>query len=348
MRKTTQLAVTIVLAAVLAGCGGTNTLQPSPAGGASAALKLGSATLPGIAARHGTALGTHALRPNPCCVRTLFVSDPGANAVQLYQYPSGTYLGAVPQPPALSQPQGECVDATNPQHVFVANTSASTIVEYAHSGAYVMQLADPGEYPVDCAYRQTGPTSGVLAVSNIYTTSGPPYSGSISIYTNTGGVWTGPTIYNPPGTADRQLYYIDYRGTTLYIDGFHYSLQFFFMKMSQSGTFTQIALSSAPCGGINFPGGVQRIGNYLAVGDQSPNSGCPNILHVLPNGVVTGSTTLSPPPGDLVQFFHRGPRVVAPDYFGGSADIYAYPGGALVTPVSGTLVQPLGSAISHQ
>ena len=340
----TTVAGVVFSTALLAGCGGSNALQPSPAGGASAAIGIPFLGVPGVAVRRGTALGTHALlRPNPCCVQTIFVSDFGANEVQLYKFPNGNYVGQLPQPPeTFSLPVGECVDATNPQHVFVANDGMSTIDEYTHGGVYVMHLADTGEEPVSCAYRQTGPTSGLLAVGNNATSTLGP--GSISVYVNNAGVWSGPTTYMPPGSPF--VDFVAYKGSTLFFDA-HAAGVVHFMSMSPTGAFTVIPIARPPCP-INIAGGVQQIGSYLAIGDESPSPGCPNILHVLPSGGVIGSTTLSPSPNDLVQFFRKGSKLVAPDAGGANADIYSYPGGSLLTNVTATLVSPVGSAISHQ
>jgi hypothetical protein len=343
-----SIGVAVLAAAFMAGCSG-NALQPAPTKGASAAVERSFLKPFGNSAMHVTTSGTHPLlQPNPCCVRTLFISDQDGSQVQLYKFPNGNYLGQLGSPPeGFNHPEGECVDATNPQHVFVTNLYNSTIDEYGHNGAYVMHLSDPGEHPVSCAYRQTGSTSGVLAVGNVETTS--LGGGSISVFTDNAGVWSGPTTFTPTGASMYNVYFIAYKGTTLYIDGLLNAAQFFFMKMSQSGTFTPIALfgASCPCT-INYPAGVQHVGNYLAVGDQSPSSGSPNIYHVLPNGQVVGSTTLSPSPAELLQFFVEGSNMAGPDYSGMNADIYAYPGGALVTPIAGGLVGPLGSAVSHQ
>ena len=309
MRITAKSAVTVVSVAILlAGCGGNNALQPAPASGAPVALKRLSMLPPGVAVLHGSALGTHALmHPNPCCVRTLFVSD-GSNQVQLFQFPSGVYQGALPQPTlpaaAFSSPQGECVDTTNPQDVFIANSGASTIDEYTHNGTFVMEFADTGWVPISCSYRQISPNNAQLAVGNFAATSGA--SGSVSVYTETAGVWSGPTVYAPPGNSNL-IYYVAYMNNKLYFDLVN-SGTFAFMKMSQSGNFTPIPLFGlCPCP-INFPGGVQAVGTYLAVGDQRPSPGFPNIYHIDPTGQVIGSTSFSPSPSDLVQFFRRGTR----------------------------------------
>lgn len=350
MRITAKPIATVVfLVALLAGCGGNNALQPSITDGTSPALKRVSMLPPGVAVLHGTALGTHALmHPNPCCVRTLFVSDYGAGRVQLYQFPSGTYQGQLPQPtvPAapFSAPEGECVDTTNPQHVFIANSGASTVDEYTHNGTFVVELSDTGWIPISCSYLQTSPTTALLAVGNYAATSGA--SGSVSVYTENAGVWSGPVIHAPSGNQTL-IYYVAYMNNKLYLDLLN-SGTFEFMKMSPLGNFTPIPLFGlCPCP-INFPGGVQAVGSYLAVGDQRPSLGFPNIYHIAPTGQVLSSTTLSPSPSDLVQFFRRGSRVVGPDAAGANADIYSYSSGTLMTPITTTLVQPVGSAVSHQ
>ena len=350
MRITTPAAAAVLATALLSACSGNNALQPAHAGAGATAGGLLVAR-PGTVLRHGAA-GGRVARPNPsCCVQTLFVSDASANQVQLYDFATGTHVNTLAQPttPAapFNLPQGECTEPNNPQHVFITNTAASTIDEYTHAGAFVMQLNDSGEAPVSCDYRATSSTSGLLAVGNIETLPGS-FGGNIAIYTNTNGVWAGPTIYNPPGTQDWRVYFVAYKGATLYFDATHYSGQFTFAKMSPIGNFTQIPLSGAPCVGINFPGGVAHIGNYLAIGDQAPNSACPNILHVQQNGTVVGSTTLSTSPSDLAQFVRKGPNLVGVDLNGPNADIYTYASGALNIPVTTFLTQPIGAAISHQ
>ena len=347
MKKTIKLAGSLVaLGALLAGCGGNNALQTAPPIGSQVAVNRISILPPGVAALHRAAPGTHVLmHPNPCCVRTLFVSDYGASQVQLYQYPNATYQGALPQPPeTFSAIQGECVDTPNPQNVFIANSGMSTIDEYDHSGTYVRTLSDTGWVPISCSFRQTGPNSGRLAVGNYAATSGT--SGSVSVYTETGGVWTGPVVHTLTG-PQILVYYVAYKNNTLYLD-VEASGTFQFLSMSPGGTFAPIALSGlCPCP-IGFPGGVQSVGNYIAVGDQRPPPGSPNIYHILTTGQVTAFTFLSPSPVDLVQFFRLGTFVVGPDAGSANADVYTYPVGVLQTPISAPLVQPVGSAISHQ
>lgn len=346
-----SVAAAASVTVLLAGCGGGNT-PLNPQNGTATMLRSPSVALPGVVAPYRVARSARIAHPN-CCPQMLFVSDYAANQVQLYKYPAGTSQGALAQPtlPALpfNQPQGECVDTPNPQNVFIANTGASAIDEYTQAGTFVRQLNDPGQYPVSCAYRQTGPNSGVLAVGNIYSTAS--IIGSISVYTDTNGVWAGPVVHLASiGGVDRQVFFVAYKGNTLYFDGLKYSFsQFYFMKMSPNGTFTPITISGSSCT-LNFPGGIQHIGSYLAVGDQSPSSGCPNIYHVLPNGAVNGSTTLSPSPSDLAQFVRAGAKVVVPDAGAGNASLYDWPSGSfnMPLPTPPPLTQPVGSVVSQQ
>ena len=229
-------------------CAGNATQQFAPAG----------AVPSGVPSLRVVALGAHPLRPNPCCVQTLFVTDLAANQVQLFKFPQGTYLGQLPQPPErFNGVDAECVDATNPQHVFIPNQSMSTIDEYTHDGIYVMHLDDPAGFPTSCAFRSTGTNSGILAVGNFYNSNF--IGGSVSIYKVNAGVWTAPATYYP--SNDPSVYYMDYKNDTLFLD-VTYAGTFGLLKMSPIGHFTPITLygSACPCT-ISVPSGIQHTGN---------------------------------------------------------------------------------------
>lgn len=354
LSRSAQYAFSVAAAVgILAGCssGGSGVgSQLAPVTDSSSVRSRSISVLsPGVPLLHRVSVGSHPVRPNPCCNKLLFVSDSGNNTVQLFDYPSGTWVGSLPPPPppGFMTPQGECVDTPNPQHVFIANTAASTILEYAHTGAtgtLVHQLPDPGQYPVSCSYRSTGPNSGMLAVGNIHAASGPG-GGSVSVYTLTNNVWGTPVTYSPPGFT--YVYFVSYQNATLYLDELASSATVFqFDSMSPSGTFTPIPLIG---GSVTFPGNVQAFSNYVAVGDQVPAAGSPTIYQVLvPSGQVSGSTTITGS-GDIVQFFRKGSRIVAPDAINATANIYNYPGAnTILAPISAPLVQPIGSAVSHQ
>ncbi len=279
-------------------------------------------------------------------MQTLFVTDNSSGEVQRFRFPNGAYIGPLPQPPeTFYSLNGACVDATNPQHVFIVNSGEYTIDEYDHNGNYVMHLSDTLSNGglTSCAYSSTGPASGLLAVGSYANANN---AGTVSIFTNNNGSWSGPVIYSE--SAGSYVVFMTYLGTTLYLST-EESGAFKFAKMTPTGTFTPIPLfgPSCPCT-VNFPGGVQQVGRYIAVGDQLASSGAPNIYRVLPTGKVVGGLMLSPSPTDLAQFDVEGALVVAPDGDSANANIYSYQNGTFMTSVTNALVAPIAGVVSHQ
>lgn len=292
---------------------------------------------------------SHPMKPN-CCgyAKLLYVSDAigGASftgAVQVFNWPSGTYVGALAAPPeGWSQPQGECVD--NKGNVYVANTSRSTIDEFSHSGTFVQALQDSGQYPVGCSFDQG---NGNLVVSNIITTSGG--AGSLSIYTGATG---SPTVVAVPNMA--RVYFIATAGKTgvTYFDGSDSSGAFQYDSYTDSSNaVTPITVSG---GSILFPGSVMfsRMNRWVNVGDQDTFSS-PTFYQLSQTSATTativGSTVTTCPTSvcDIVQGSIKGPRLDGPDAVQLTANIFPYPaGGSPTTTISGVFNQPIGSAIS--
>jgi hypothetical protein len=335
-------------AALLGGCNGTAT-QPRPelsTVGASAAIHNGNAasTLvvnPKFAGRKANAL-LH-LRPLrgkiAANTKTFWISDAINNVVQVFSYPSGTYLGTAPTPPeGFSEPQGMCSDKSG--DVFVANSNEQTIDEYSGMGRFLHALSNPGEYPVGCS---VDPSSGTLAVSNIYANNGP---GGISLYQKASGSpqqLTDPNLY--------QVYFIAYYGRTgkLYYSGFDNS---YYASLGSyiKGKFRKFTMKDKS---IEFPGTV-AYADYtksLVIGDQGTAS--PTFYQVKDNGNVIGTTVLACPGNcDIAQATVEGEKLIGPDVqvdgsIANSASIYPYPvgGQALVTVTAG-FSEPTGSAVS--
>jgi DNA-binding beta-propeller fold protein YncE len=83
----------------------------------------GSATSPNASIVPHRATGTHSIEVN-CCAnkKTLFISDSGNNTVQVFDFPSNSYIGELSSPPeGFNEPQGMCSD--NKGDVYVANTA---------------------------------------------------------------------------------------------------------------------------------------------------------------------------------------------------------------------------------
>ncbi len=256
-------------AALLAGCssGATSSLAPTGsapvAGGASKLMHNGhvlstSILDPKVQIRKSDLSKSHPLHGKiDARTKTFWISDSGDNVVQVFSYPSGTYMGALSAPPeGFSEPQGMCSDKNG--NVFIANTENSKIDEYAANGTYMQSLSDPGEYPAGCA---VDPKSGTLAVSNIIATSG--YAGGISLYNNASG---SPQTLSDPNMYE--VFFVGYLGKTgnLYYSGFNNN---FYAAVSSyiGGNFALLNISGAT---IGFPGTVSNAHKTgsLAIGDQ--------------------------------------------------------------------------------
>jgi hypothetical protein len=228
-----------------------------------------------------------------------------SNGVYVYAYPKGTLVGTLT---GFNGPQGECVDQSG--NVFIANTGASQIIEYAHGAKNpTATLDDPNEYPVSCSVN---PKNGDLAVTNILSGSGGP--GSVSVFKKASGA--------PKTLSDANIHRMDFLGYddkgNLFVDGTDSSGGFRYAKLpSGRKKFVDITLDKA----IQFPGDVQYDGKYIAIGDQ----GTANVYQTS-GGTVVGTTTL----GGAQQvgtFFIFGTTILCPSSCAGDVSAYAYPGG---------------------
>jgi DNA-binding beta-propeller fold protein YncE len=242
----------------------------------------------------------------------LYLSD-GGGYVYVYAYPGGKLEGTLT---GFSLPQGECVDGAG--DVFITNTNLSQILEFAHGGTQpIATLNDPGEYPDGCAID---PTTGDLAVTNL-SAYGSGQTNSVSIYSSAQGT---PTLYTDPDIYFMFFCAFDNKGD-LFVDGQHFGGAGHGFQLAElpkgSSTFTNIAMPVV----VDFPGGVQWDGKYVAVGDQEADV----IYHVRVVGItatVVGTTALT---GglDVVQFWIQRDNVVGPDYLSSDAGLWKYPAG---------------------
>lgn len=328
LRSAQHIAGASAAAAILAACNG-GVSQLAPAGSQSVGLP---STL-----RNGSTVVVHSRRgrswmvPSAKAHRLLYVTDSGTNTVVVYSYPKLKIVGTLT---GFTNPQGDCVDKAN--DVWIVNTEASQIIEYAHGGTTPLAtLNDPNQYPVGCAFD---PTSGNLAVSNFYSTNGPP--GSVSIFKNASG---SPTVYTPPNFA--VVYYLGYDPKDrLYLDGIDSGSAFLFASFNGT-TFKSITLDH-PIGG---PGAVQAIGNDIVVGDQT------NGANAAYRFAISGSTgklvQTTPLTGahDIVQFYILNKALVGGDFnpSGSTADRFSYPAGGTPTKTASGLSAPIGAVISR-
>jgi hypothetical protein len=263
----------------------------------------------------------------------LYVSSVLSDDVYAYSYTTHSLVGTLT---GFETPYGLCVD--NAADLWIVNDGAQQIVEYAHGGTSpIATLSDSGEYPEGCS---VDPTSGNLAVTNFYSATG---GGSVSIYTGAKGT---PQTYTDPTIVEYRFCGYDSHGN-LFVDGVTASSTFAFAELPKgSGTFTDIPLDQK----VEWPGGVQWDGKYVAVGDTDAG-----VIYRVngAKGQIKGTTSLSN--SDYVNQFwivvpllgksHKNLNVVAPSQDGGDVGLYAYPaGGAPTATIS--VEEPFGAAVS--
>jgi DNA-binding beta-propeller fold protein YncE len=262
----------------------------------------------------------------------LYVSSVLTGDVYVYSYSNQQLMGTLT---GFEQPYGLCADKAG--NVWIVNDGASEIVEYAHGGTSpIATLSDPGEYPEGCS---VDPVTGNLAVTNFYSTSG---AGSVSIYAGAQGA---PHLYADSAMANYRFCGYDAQ-RNLFVDGVTGSSAFAFAELPKgSSTFTNIALNQK----IEWPGGVQWDGKYVAVGDTDAaaiyqTNGA--------KGQVKGTTQLDGA-NYVNQFWidttgkkkRQHESVVAPSQDGGVAGLYNYPAGGSPKATI-TVSEPFGATVS--
>jgi hypothetical protein len=266
----------------------------------------------------------------------LYVSDPQANRVVVYSFPYGKVVGELR---GLDSPAGECID--NDQNVWISETYASRLVEYAHGGTKrIAKLADTEQYPLDCSID---PLTGNLAVANAENSNGG--QGSIAIYTGASGT---PKLY-----SFSKLYYPFFLGyddaSNLFVDGQGPDGGFVFGELpAGKRTFTKISLHKA----FELAGGVLWDGSYVTVGDEGAGvvyqtSGA--------GGQIVGTTHLSGAQ-NVPQFWipklgdgsvkQQGSKIVGPNLNGANVMFWRYPSGGAATRTLDGPDAPFGAAVS--
>lgn len=273
--------------------------------------------------------------PNAKHSALLYISDAESADVYVYTLPdlklSGTLTG-------FSFPGGECSDSRGNVWITDVTTGGSRIVEYAHGGISPISILSDAN--ADAANCSADPSSGDLAVTNVFTVSGG--QGSVAIYKGASG---SPALYQ-----DSDIYYVYFTGYdnagNLYVDGVSNALTFEFAELRKgSSAFTNITLD-AP---ITFPGSVQWDGHHMTTTPQEPTDNAIYRLKISGSiGSVIGKTRLKLPSCALSQTWIAGTRVASSCFnaSGSSVDLWRYPrGGRPVESVPGSK-EPGGTTIS--
>lgn len=294
--------------AALAGCGGS-------------AVGSGFGVVPSSRAPAAKAPGGPAL---------LYVTDTVTSDVYVFSYPKGKLKQTLT---GFRDPAGECADSQG--NVFITNTGANTIVEYAHGGTKpIATLKDPGFFPVGCSVDSK---TGNLAVTNVPSNYSTP--GNVVIYRHAKGRPRGN--YTDPNISQFLLCGYDAQGN-LFVDGQNASYASAFAELPAGGTkLVDVKLDQQ----IQIAGGIQWDGKYVAIGDQS-NDTIYQFSFDGTQGTKMGSTQLGGAT-EVFQFWIDGSRVVGPDTYGSDVGIWNYPAGGSPLKTIGGLYVPLGTVISR-
>lgn len=261
----------------------------------------------------------------------LYISEFSSGRVAVLSYPSGTEVGSLK---GLLAPSGICGDVAG--HLWVTDTLNQRIVEYRiGQPKRIAILQDPDEYPVDCSID---PTSGDLAVTNLYGSASPSLAaGSVVIYKKARGRPQGP-YYD---SVMYYMYFCNYDPSgDLFFDGESYGGQFRLAELPHdNGNIIDISLDQ----NIEQPGDIQFDGSDLLLGDQQ--------AHVVYDVSVSGSqaNVLSSTPlqqvSEIEQFAFTGSSIVAATGTGNRVSTWDFPNGGQPTATIKKMATPLGLAL---
>ena len=247
--------------------------------------------------------------------KTLFVSETyranrGFGDVQLFEYPSGKYLGMLPAPPeGYDGPAGECLDRTG--DVYIVN--AENVDEYTGEGKFVRSIGDEQLNPTKCSVSATNDD---LAVTNTNIEGGDD---SVSIFRDARG---SPKVISSGYFFD--LGYISYDSAgNVFVDGDRYP-----GGLEQYGEIPngKAVLEPVQLDRNIQPYRLQFDGRYVAIGSLHRK------IYRASGSHIVGSTTLS---GGVPPFFIAGDRMLTlngPKKGHYYVHVYQYPKGG--TPLS--------------
>jgi DNA-binding beta-propeller fold protein YncE len=265
-----------------------------------------------------------------------YISDAESGDLYVYSYPGAKLKGTIT---GLNGPEGECSDKAG--DVFVANTGATEVLEYAHGGmSPIATLNDSGYYPLGCS---VDPTTGNLAVTNacaeLYGQC--VADGNVLVYADAKGK---PKAYSDSSIAEYSFCGYDDQGN-LYVDGLNNS-NFAFAELRRShSSFTDITLNQT----IYQPGGVQWDGKYVAIGNEDLYNNI--VLEFAIKGTQGTLARAGGTPLDggklVVQFWIQGNVIIGPNHGGsGSVMFWRFPAGGSPTKTLDAFSTPIGSTVS--
>lgn len=265
----------------------------------------------------------------------LYVSDLDTDDVDVFAYPKTKLVGTLT---GFDAPYGLCSDKNG--DVFVAQLDGFNVVEYAHGGKSPINTLSVSGYPIGCS---VDPKTGNLAVATYDGVSAP---GGVFVFQHAGGnpkEYNAPNMYyyNPPAYDDHGNLFVETE--ELSSGGTHV------VELPRgSGTFKSLYLNVT----INFPGGVQWDGKYVALDDQLfGTTGGSGIYRIQVKGDVGTVVSEFALPGscgspDVLQPWIQGSNIIAPDVACKNVGIDKYPSGVNEEYLSGP-EYPIGATVSE-
>ena len=306
----TRNAINVGLAgALLAGCSGAQVpLAPERATSQSRA-----------AAAHAHP-GISWMLPEAKKQNLLYIAN-DTSEVLIYKYEHGFRQVGTIYPPAYPL-NGICADNQGDVWVPAGDSGSGYVLEYPHGGTTpIATLYTAGYYPSACAVDNT---TGNLAVTSVCSGSGcDVHGGSVAIYHRAKG--------NPKVFKDLQMplfYFCTYDDTgNLFVDGSGQYSQSFNVAELPKGKKKFINLTVDQY--IDYPGGIQWDGTYLAIGDRYDNL----IREYEVNGrnATEFSQTLLNGTTGALGFLVQKRQVIVPGSTSASVDFYKYPAGGAPT-----------------
>jgi hypothetical protein len=280
--KNLSYASSIAIAALLAGCGGSQIPQSY------VGTPMGVATqLPSQMANVNEDSSRSWIAPAAKADALVYVSpSEGPPKVEVYSWKDHTLVGTLT---GFVSPKHLCADKAG--NVFIPDGDSSQIFEYAHGGTSPIQtLTDVDHTPIACS---SDDVTGNLAVVD-YDVKGF----GIAIYHNA----SGKPMHEYPDNF-RVIAFTGYDAAgNLFVDGKNHSDHFVFAELPNGEkSFTHIEIEPA-----NFtplePGSIQWDGKYIVVGDEAYGSA--NRFTVTGStGTYEGRTYLLGGDGPIRQFW---------------------------------------------
>ena len=252
----------------------------------------------------------------------LYISDLGANAVDVYTYPQGKTVGKLT---GFGDVATLCSNRAG--DVFVVDGDGPIDV-YAHGGASRIRSLQDSGLPNGCS---VDPVTGDLAVTN----ESSYLYGSIAIYKNAEG--NAKKYFNPQVDA---TFFCGYdKNGNLFMDGWNRSGVVIFLELSKSGKTIRVMKFGRS---VQTPGGVQWDGKYIALSDQ----GAGLIYRTNPDGTVAQTVKLHNG-GDVDQFWIQNSVLIGPNAASnGTVPFWHYPaGGSPIMTIKGS-IYPIGATVS--